>query len=330
MLAVEGVKMSPVLFIHKIYSDGRVEKLEDTSDLRDLHIDDGFLWMHFDSQNQGLRAWLSENTRLDKRVIESLIREDTRPNILKFKKGELLTLRGMNFNEDYSEEDMIALNIWVEERMIITCRNQKILAINDISTNLYENNRIRSVGVFLSELISLMNNRIVEVIESIDDKSDELEEKILNKEYSGVRNDLSRLRRKAVQIRRYLIPQREVLNRLYMERFPWIDDDDMFSLRSSSERLVRAIEDLDAIREHLSLAQEELSNLANEEMNQTMYVVAIISTLFLPLGFITGLFGINVGGMPGIDKPDAFYVVVLICAVTLVIEYSLFKLKKKL
>ncbi len=330
MLVIEGVKMSPVLFIHKIYSDGRVEKLEDTKDLRDLHIDDGFLWMHFDSQNQGLRAWLSKNTRLDKRVIESLIREDTRPNILKFKKGELLTLRGMNFNEDYSEEDMIALNIWVEERMIITCRNQKILAINDISINLYENNRIRSVGVFLSELISLMNNRIVEVIDSIDDKSDELEERILNKDYSGVRNDLSRLRRKVVQIRRYLIPQRDVLNRLYMERFPWIDDDDMFSLRSSSERLVRAIEDLDAIREHLSLGQEELANLANEEMNKTMYVVAIISTLFLPLGFITGLFGINVAGMPGIDKPNAFYAVVLICAVTLVIEYTFFKLKKKL
>lgn len=319
--------MSAVIFIYKIHSDGNVEMLNEKDELK---VEDGFLWMHFDSKNESLRDWLLDRTKLDKRVIDNLTRVDTRPNILKFNDGELITLRGMNFNSEYSQEDMIALNIWIEEKLIITCRDQKILAINDISNRVSSNNKILNVSMFLSELINLINNRIVEVVDNIDDESDILEERILNKEYNGLRNDLSKLRRKALQIRRYLIPQRDVLSRLYMENFFWIDEDEKFSLRNSSEKLIRSIEDLDVIREHLTLTQEELSNLSNEQMNQTMYVVAIISTLFLPLGFITGLFGINVGGMPGLDSPSGFSIIALICAVTLIIEYSLFKYKKKL
>jgi len=63
-------------------------------------------------------------------------------------------------------------------------------------------------------------------------------------------------------------------------------------------------------------------------MNRTMYVLSIVATIFLPLGFITGLLGINVGGIPGVEDPYAFWSVCAMLVVLVVVEIVLFKKKK--
>ena len=72
-------------------------------------------------------------------------------------------------------------------------------------------------------------------------------------------------------------------------------------------RLQRLVEDLDAARDQATLLQEEVFAIQNEAINDRMYLLAIISAIFLPLGFLTGLFGINIGGMPGVEDPHAFW-----------------------
>jgi zinc transporter len=81
-------------------------------------------------------------------------------------------------------------------------------------------------------------------------------------------------------------------------------------LREVNDRLIRHIEDIDEVRERAAMAQEELLSQMSEQMNQRTYVFTIIATLFLPLGFFTGLMGINVGGMPGVEGDLGFWIVV--------------------
>jgi zinc transporter len=82
---------------------------------------------------------------------------------------------------------------------------------------------------------------------------------------------------------------------------------DALLLREAGDRLQRLLEDLDAAREHATLLQEEVFSVQNEAINDRMYLLAMISALFLPLGFLTGLFGINVGGLPGVEDPAGFW-----------------------
>ena len=72
------------------------------------------------------------------------------------------------------------------------------------------------------------------------------------------------------------------------------------------DRLAQYIETLDSIRERAAVSQEELVNQISEESNSRMYVLSIVSAIFLPLGFATGLLGINVGGIPGAENHYAF------------------------
>ena len=72
--------------------------------------------------------------------------------------------------------------------------------------------------------------------------------------------------------------------------------------------MTRYVEDLDAIRERSQIVKDELANILADKLNKNMYVLSVIAAIFLPLGFLTGLLGINLGGMPGAENPDAFWV----------------------
>lgn len=99
-------------------------------------------------------------------------------------------------------------------------------------------------------------------------------------------------------------------------------------LREINDRLIRYIEDIDAVRERAAMAQDELQNRVNEEISQRSYVFTVVATIFLPLGFFTGLMGINVGGMPGVEDQQAFWMVVLMCVSVIVALGLVFRFKR--
>ena len=84
-------------------------------------------------------------------------------------------------------------------------------------------------------------------------------------------------------------------------------------------------EDLSALRERANVSQEEFTAKIGDQMTKTMYVLAILSTIFLPLNFIASLLGVNVSGIPGASNPNAFLIVCIIVIIIGIIEYLWFK-----
>ena len=99
-------------------------------------------------------------------------------------------------------------------------------------------------------------------------------------------------------------------------------------IREVSDRLIRNIEDLDAVRERAAVTQEELLSRLSDQMNTRMYVLSVVAAIFLPLGFLTGLLGINVGGIPGTENPWAFLIFLLFIIVIFVGQMLWFRSKK--
>ena len=155
-------------------------------------------------------------------------------------------------------------------------------------------------------------DRMGEVISDLDDQTDELEDSILSAESKGLRARLSSLRRQTISLRRYIAPQRDVLVRLLHDRISWITDEDRGYLREVVERTARFVEDVDSARERAAVAQEELNHRVSEQMNKAMYVLSIVAAIFLPLSLLTGLLGINVGGIPGEENKWAFSLVTIV------------------
>ena len=183
----------------------------------------------------------------------------------------------------------------------------------------------RRSAATLLRLTTRLIGRIGPVVDALSDGVDAIEEDLSSKPPREMRAQLVALRREAIRLRRYLAPQRDVLTRLSVEQSPLFEERTRLNLRECADAMARYVEELDAARERAAVISEELAAAAAERMNRTMYVLSLVATVFLPLGFVTGLLGINVAGIPGTDAPFAFAVVAAGLAVLAFVEVLLFR-----
>lgn len=319
--------MGPVVYGYQINQKGHAIKIN--AKPTNLHNDE-YYWFHLNASHKKTIEWFEANTDIPPIALEMMLSNNTRPNIVRFSNGYLITLRAVNSSEQSKIEDFNAINIWISNQQIITARNIKILAIEDIITGLDDNDGPNSLGSFLIELIHHLQKRINQVVRDIEEQTEDLEEKILSKDFKDLRLELRVLRKKIVQIRKYIVPQRELLQTLAHEKYDFINSDEMSSLIYYYDKMVRLVEELDITREHILLSQEEIVNTQNDLMNKSMYRISIISGLFLPLGFVTGLLGVNVGGIPGTTNPNSFLILSIISASYLLLSTLYFIWQKRL
>lgn len=145
---------------------------------------------------------------------------------------------------------------------------------------------------------------------------------------SPLRKDIAAIRKSAILLRRYIAPQKEVMNQLRYADFTWLTAKHTRRIQEMQDTLLRALEDLDAIRERSQVVKDELVNTLSDKLNRNLYVISVVTAIFLPLGFLTGLFGINIGGMPGVDNNNTFMLFAYLLSGIVFFQVVLFKLFK--
>lgn len=251
-----------------------------------------------------------------------------RPRIISEENTTFLSLRAINFNPGSDPDDMVFLRLYSRDNLIVTLRTQKVLAVQNIIESLDTGKGPGSIDELSLYILTNISVKISEVIYEAGDRLDEIEEKIIGDFDIKLRSDLSTLRHQIINIRRYLLPQQEVI-----EKFSQITCSDLTSpiisdLRELNEKYSRYQEKIESLRDKAAITHEEVNTIYSERLNKTMFLLSIVATVFMPLSFITGLLGINVGGIPGTDSPLAFIVVTLILIVIGLIEVIIFKHNK--
>ncbi|MGH1457030.1 MAG: zinc transporter ZntB [Alphaproteobacteria bacterium] len=304
---------SQILCAYEIKGDGTGTPLSGDDITKKLKATT-LAWVHLDATHPKTRGWLEENVSyLDPYILNALLATETRPRITEIKDGMLVILRGVNLNENANPEDMISIRLWIDENRIISTRNRKLKAISDMRARLEDGTGAKNASDFINMLCTRLFERMEPVLRELDDRTDQVEEEIIEKPDTAFRHEIIDIRKKAIVLRRYIAPQKDVLSRMYTSKLRWIDPTHQRQIHENLDRVTRYIEDLDAIRERASIIKDELANIMSDKMNKNMYVLSVVAAVFLPLGFLTGLLGINVGGMPGADNGAAFWIVCLLC-----------------
>ncbi len=269
------------------------------------------IWQHLDISDPDALNWLNTKAGIEPLICDALCAEETRPRSLKSSNGLMVVLRGVNLNPGQDSEDMVSIRIWVEKNRVLSVRRRNLVAIHDIVDELEMRQGPCNPAEFLTVLIDKLADRIGDFVNDIDDALSHIEDTLADMNASDFHEKLGPLRRKIAVIRRYMSPQRDALDRLNFIESNILDNQHRQRLREESDRVSRYLEDLDLARERSVVLQEAFMTQMAQEQNNRMYALSIISAIFLPLGFLTGLLGINVGGMPGADNPQAFWVFVL-------------------
>lgn len=283
-------------------------------------------WFHFDANHPDTLDIVGKTfTDIDEYSLQAIADEDARPRILPLDNGTLIILRGINHNKGDDPEDMIAVRLWVTEKRLISLRYRKSMALMKVSETLDHGRGPKGIGDIITSISSLLFGHIETAISKIDDNMDDLEARVVEQPDKQLRKDIADIRKSAILLRRYIAPQKEVMSQLRHADITWLSTKNSRRIQESQDILLRSIEDLDAIRERSQVVKDELVNALSDKLNRNLYVISVVTAIFLPLGFLTGLFGINIGGMPGVDDDSAFAFFSTILAAIVGIQIVLFK-----
>ncbi|MBM4195892.1 MAG: zinc transporter ZntB [Gammaproteobacteria bacterium] len=274
----------------------------------------GLLWAHFDISDPGPDSWLEEKAGLEPPIAAALLAEDTRPRSAPSRNGLLVILRGVNLNPGAEPDDMVSIRVWLEKNRIFSTRRRRLQTSSEIRHLIEAGEGPRTSGEFLCALVEKLVDRIGEAVDDLDGQIDALEEGAGAGDVMELRYQLSELRRQTAHLRRFLAPQRDALDRLVRQPDPVLSERDNLDIREQADRVQRFIEDLDLIRERGMVSQEEFLSRIAHQQNQRVLVLSVVSAIFLPLTFLTGLMGMNVGGLPGAGSRFGFAGVVLLIA----------------
>jgi len=285
------------------------------------------LWCHLDFMEDDCSQNL-EDLSIPEHAIDSLTRLDSRPRTMLHEEGMLTILRVINLNPGEAPNDMVSLRIWIEAERVISLRHKKVLSTQDIKDELDREKGPKNTGEIITGIIERVSDRIADYVDDVEARMETLEDSVGSENLVSLRTSVAMLRREAAMVRRFLAPQRESLENLYRLSDKLLIKEDRHYVQELSDRIIRYVEDLDLVREKAVVLQEELMNMMAQQQNDRMYVLSIIAAIFLPISFITGLFGMNVAGLPGIEEPSAFIYVAGFMTAMVISTLVIFRLKK--
>lgn len=269
-----------------------------------LDAQSGYRWLHLDLNEPTWKSWAKGN--IPHIAARALWQNETRPRCERLEDGLILNLRAVNLNPESNPEDMVSLRMWVTKHAVVSARMRKVWAVDAIRDAALTGTAPATIGRFLAELTYGLTNRIETVSLDLEEQTDALEERTLQggKMPPG---ELSNLRLAVIKMRRFINPQREAIATLASLENWIIKPDELALLRETSNKTRRIVEALDATRDRLAAIQDHIDADRAHALSRNGYVLSVVASIFLPLSFLTGLFGVNVAGIPGTDTPLAFW-----------------------
>lgn len=268
----------------------------------------GFVWIGVDFSSPAGLEWLHQ-AGLDPIALAALTAEETRPRCTVHGEMVLMNLRGVNLDPGAEPEDMVSLRLCVTERAIVSCRRRPLQALDDVMEGMRPGRAPVTQGDLVARIALRLADRAEPVVATLNERLDDLEEAVGEAVDGELRRELADVRRVSSVLRRFMFPQRDALTTLEIEELGWLTNRDRSRLREAAERVTRLGEDLDAIRDRAQVVRDQVVDIRAEAMNRQMLVLSVVAAIFLPLGLMTGLLGINVGGVPGAEVPWAFWAV---------------------
>lgn len=268
-------------------------------------------WAHltFSAEDPGpARDWIARVLPdLDAAIADALTGLSTRPRATPVGQGAMVILRDTAEEAGDDADDMPSIRLYLDARMVVSLSRRPARSLLAEAARAAKGSCPGTPAGFLHDLTWRIAENAEEQIEALAERTDRLEDASDANDANDLhRQEATELRRAVLALRRYLAPQRDALDAL--RGLDMVPKAERRRLAEVHDRNIRAVEELDLLTNRLILVREGIAGAQAERLNRQLYILSIVSVLFLPLGFLTGLMGINLAGMPGADDPLAFWV----------------------
>jgi zinc transporter len=269
-------------------------------------------WLHFNLSDARARRWLLAADYLPATLREVLQDHDGNRRVEATDEGVLLVVSDFTYEDASDPSEVAPLWCHAGKRLLITARLHPLKSADDLRLQMRGRVNATSGIDLATQLLDIRTGRIKALASQMVAQLDDIEDEILAGNIKQQRAQLGRTRRLCARLRREFAPERADLNRLLHHPGPPIAASDRELLHACIDQLAFAIEELAELYERAKLLQEELAARLAENTGRNLYVLSVLTAVLLPMTLVTGIFGMNVAGMPGLHTSGSFWWVMLL------------------
>jgi magnesium transporter len=263
-----------------------------------LQSKDGLLWVDFSGEpNATCEPILLNVFGFHPLAVDDALQETHTPKVDDWGEYLYIVLNAPVYDEKTSDGalHMHELDVFLGRNYVVTHHDEPIAAINQIWEACQRDPRHTQNGAdhLLYRIIDYLVADYMPIVEKIDDEIDVIEDQVFNKPTNETLEHIFSLKRSLLSMRRVITPQREVLNKLARDDYQIIDSHDRVFFRDVYDHLVRLQDLNESMRDMLSGTLDIYLSVVNNRMNDVMKTLTVITTLFMPISFATGFFGMN-------------------------------------
>ncbi len=281
--------------------------------------------------NVALVKKLGDLLNIHQLVLEDILNTHQRPKFEDYEDYLFIVLKGLMAQGEQFAVVYEQISLLVTQRFVLTFKEKKddlfAPVLNRIRTS---KGRFRSLGTdFLTySILDAIIDQNFALIDSLDEAITRLEDRLLaGQPDTAMLNGIQHLRREVVGIRRYVSPIRELINEMLRSESDLIDDKTHIYLRDVSDHAIRIIESIELHRDIISGLLDIYVSSVSNKMNEVMKVLTVFASIFIPMTFLTGIYGMNFEYMPELSWHWA-YPVLWLAFITIPVVLLLFFKRK--
>jgi len=279
---------------------------------------EGLLWVSLERfEDQELNELLDGVFHFHPLAIEDCLSSGLQlPKVDDFSSYIFLILHALNIDLATEEVEADELDLFLGGNYLVTCYHTESMTVVDQAwLRLERDERLRMKGPdsLCHAIIDMLVDAYIPLVDKLEDEIEILENEVVDKPQKQTLNRLIGLKHTSMILRRLISPEREVINRISRGDFPQISNGIRIYFRDVYDHIVRIQEMIDNIRDITTGALDIYLNSTSLKLNEIMKALTVISTIFLPLTFITGFYGMNFKFFPMIASEYGYYVVLGLC-----------------
>jgi magnesium transporter len=300
-----------------------------------LNDPQALIWLDIEGDCSLSESLLRNVFKLQHITIQTICEEHERAKFAESDDYRYLVVHGLVFDATTEEDKTPKLDIVFAKNFIITAHLESLPWLNLLLEEAKKNDpeehlMSRGMAFLLYAILDALTDSYFPVLDDIDDLIDELEDVTVTDTSNEVQVRIFRIKRALAHMRRTISPQVEVANALVARTGKLIPAEAEPYFADVHDHLIRAFEILDSYRDLMSGMLDVYLTTVSNRLNEVMKQLTIIATIFMPITFITGVFGMNFGHLPQVEHDGGyfFWITLLLMAIITVIQIWYFRRRK--
>lgn len=288
-------------------------------------------WLHLNLANARTQPWLIHAELIPEVLRNALEAHDGRCCIEPAGDGLVVVIHDLTFERDADPSEVAALWAYATKRLVISARSHPLKTADDLRSAVRAGLRMDSGIELMAQLFELRTAAMRERVEKLAAQVDDIEDQVLRGRITEQREPLGQIRRTCARLRRNFTPERTLLQRLTGRPQPTLREQEAEQLRSVADTLGFLLDDVTELQDRAKLLQEEFAARVAEDTSTKLNALTALTAVFLPMTLITGIFGMNVAGLPGAAEgagADSFWWTMLLIVAAGALTLGLLFVKK--